>query len=238
MLQEAPDLPCRSSFQDYRESETTRPLFLHGDTLHILRGLPDESIDCCMTSPPYWGHRQYASAGIGLEESYPDYIRHLCRVCDELKRVLKPTGSFWLNIGDTYQGKRLLGIPWRVALQLIDHQGWLLRNDVIWNKVKGAPDNAKDKLRNVHEHVFHFVKSKSYFYDVDAIRSAPRKSKPSSRSNGVLSRTPNVSRFARANRTSRSRHASSDSAKTPGMSSSVPTDCWSDGRSSLIASTC
>jgi DNA modification methylase len=94
-----------------------------------------------------------------------------------LRRVLTDKGSLWLNIGDSYQEKRLLGIPWRVALELVDEQGWLLRNDVIWNKVKGGPDNAKDKLRNVHEHVFHFVKQKNYYYDVDAIRSAPKKSR-------------------------------------------------------------
>jgi site-specific DNA-methyltransferase (adenine-specific) len=129
-----------------------------------------------MTSPPYWGQRQYASTGIGLEDNYRDCVRNLAAVCGELKRVLKDTGSFWLNIGDTYQAKQLLGIPWRVALELTDNQGWLLRNDVIWNKVKGGPDNATDKLRNVHEHVFHFVKKKSYFYDVDAIRSNPKKS--------------------------------------------------------------
>jgi site-specific DNA-methyltransferase (adenine-specific) len=130
-----------------------------------------------MTSPPYWGHRQYAASGIGMEEAYRDYVSSLLAICAELKRVLKDSGSFWLNIGDSYAEKRLLGIPWRVALQLTDQQGWLIRNDVIWNKVKGGPDNAKDKLRNVYEHVFHFVKQKSYYYNVDAIRSSPKKSK-------------------------------------------------------------
>lgn len=74
--------------------------------------------------------------------------------------------------------KSLIGIPWRVAFQLTDLQGWTLRNCVIWNKVKGAPDNSNDKLRNVHENVFHFVKnSKNYFYDADAIRNNPKKAK-------------------------------------------------------------
>jgi site-specific DNA-methyltransferase (adenine-specific) len=82
-----------------------------------------------------------------------------------------------LNIGDTYAAKNLLGIPWRVAMKLTDEHGFILRNDVIWHKVKGAPDNAKDKLRNVHEHVFHFVKRRSYYYDVDEIRRAPRQAK-------------------------------------------------------------
>lgn len=167
----------RTLFEAYTRSDSTRPLFIQGDSLAVLKALPDACIDCCMTSPPYWGHRQYSSTGIGLEKSVQDYLQNLSSVCLEIKRALKPTGSFWLNIGDTYEDKRLLGIPWRMALELADQQEWILRNDVIWNKVKGAPDNARDKLRTIHEHVFHFVKQKSYFYDVDAIRSAPRKSR-------------------------------------------------------------
>ena len=175
------------SFRDYCQTKSPQPLFLCGDALHVLREFPAESVDCCMTSPPYWGQRLYTSTGIGLEGNFREYVRNLAAICAELKRVLKETGSFWLNIGDTYQGKQLLGIPWRVALELTDHQGWLLRNDVIWNKVKGGPDNATDKLRNVYEHVFHFVKQKSYFYDVDAIRSNPKKSKV--RNGAVISAT-------------------------------------------------
>lgn len=166
-----------SELRRYDHAPSLRPLFFHGDSLRILRELPAASFDCCMTSPPYWGHRQYAAAGIGLEQDYRRYVTDLVAICNEIKRVLKPTGSFWLNIGDTYDDKRLLGIPWRVAIELTDRHGWILRNDVIWNKVKGGPDNAKDKLRVVHEYVFHFVKQKSYFYDVDSIRSNPKKSK-------------------------------------------------------------
>ncbi len=104
-------------------------------------------------------------------------MKALCEVSLELKRVLKDTGSFWLNIGDSYKAKRLLGIPWRVAFEMTDNQGWILRNEVIW-KVKGGPDRARDKLGNVHEQVFHFVKkSKGYCYDADAIRSKPSRTK-------------------------------------------------------------
>lgn len=171
------DSTCQRDFLCYQHDDSHRPLFLPGDSLEVLRELPSASFDFCMTSPPYWGHRQYASIGIGLEEDFRDYIHKLTTICHEVKRVLKPTGSFWLNLGDSYQEKRLLGIPWRVALELTDKQGWLLRNDVIWNKVKGGPDNAKDKLRNVHEYIFHFTLRKSYFYDVDSIRSNPKKSR-------------------------------------------------------------
>jgi len=61
-----------------------------------------------------------------------------------------------------------------VALSLQDQQGWILRNAVVWNKLKGSPDNAKDKLRNVHEYFFHFVQQKTYYYDVASIRNTPR----------------------------------------------------------------
>ncbi|MCH8042753.1 MAG: site-specific DNA-methyltransferase [Planctomycetes bacterium] len=167
----------RQDFSSYLQGAARQPLFLCGDSLRVLREIPDESVDCVMTSPPYWGHRQYDSEGIGLEADYRDYIGGLASICDQLKRIVKTTGSFWLNLGDTYRNKQLSGIPWRVALTLIDEQGWILRNDVIWNKVKGGPDNAKDKLGNVHEHVFHFVKrARGYYYDVDSIRNTPRKS--------------------------------------------------------------
>jgi DNA modification methylase len=130
-----------------------------------------------MTSPPYWGQRTYAGGGIGMEATHDHYIEHLLEIFAEVQRVLKPTGSFWLNIGDAYAKKCLLGLPWRVALAMTDRQGWLLRNSVVWNKVKGGPDNATDKLRNVHEPVFHFVKSGRYFYDADAIRKKPGQSR-------------------------------------------------------------
>jgi site-specific DNA-methyltransferase (adenine-specific) len=129
-----------------------------------------------MTSPPYWGHREYDTGGIGQEPTYRAYIASLIAILDEVRRVLKPEGSLWLNLGDTYRDKSLIGVPWRVAIALMDEGGWMLRNDVIWNKVKGAPDQSKDKLRNIHEYVFHFVTKRSYFYDADAIRSKPRSS--------------------------------------------------------------
>ncbi|HEX5055985.1 MAG TPA: site-specific DNA-methyltransferase [Gammaproteobacteria bacterium] len=160
------------------ESAFTAPLLLQGDALKVLKELPSESIDCSMTSPPYWGKREYLDGGIGLELDYKLYIKNLGEIFLELKRVLKPEGSFWLNIGDTYENKGLVGIPWRVVFMLTDEQGWVLRNSIIWNKVKSGMDNTKDRLGNVHENVFHFVKrAKGYFYNTDAIRSKPRETK-------------------------------------------------------------
>ena len=163
---------------DYLKASNQSPLFVVGDALHVLQQFPPDTFDCCMTSPPYWGKREYSNGGIGLESSYVDFIDNLSAVFAEVKRVLKPTGSLWLNIGDTYIQKNLTGIPWRVAIDLIDKHGWTLRNSIIWNKIKGAPDNTYDRLRNVHENVFHFVKlSKGYYYDADSIRSAPKTTK-------------------------------------------------------------
>ena len=163
---------------DWLSRDSFVPEFICGNSLAVLRTFPDSCIDFCMTSPPYWGHREYSGGGGGLETSYQEYVSNLCEIFAEVRRVLKSTGSFWLNIGDSYSSKMLVGIPWRVAFSLTDRQGWILRNSIIWNKVKGGPDTAKDRLRNVHENVFHFVKkSHGYFYDADAIRNSPTKSK-------------------------------------------------------------
>lgn len=162
----------------YQEATQLSPLLLQGDALLVLRELADDSIDCVMTSPPYWGKREYENGGIGQEADYRDYVKNLVAICAEIKRVLKPEGSFWLNLGDSYSDKGLVGIPWRVALELTDNQGWILRNSVVWNKLKGGMDNSKDRLANVHENVFHFVKqAKGYYYNADAIRSKPRETK-------------------------------------------------------------
>jgi DNA modification methylase len=170
-------IPAGEVLLEYLSSGNRQPLFLLGDALTTIASFPANCIDCCMTSPPYWGQRTYSGGGIGLESTYIRYIENLLAIIVEIKRTLKPTGSFWLNIGDAYQSKSLVGIPWQIALALTDRQGWILRNSIIWNKVKGGPDNAKDKLRNVHENVFHFVKSERYFYDTDAIRCKPGQAK-------------------------------------------------------------
>ena len=152
-----------------------RPLFLQGDAAATLRLFPAASIDCVVTSPPYFGHRRYAGGGIGAEDRWQDYVADLGAVTAELLRVIRPTGSLWLNLGDTYRGKRQLGIPWRAAFHLTDEQGWTLRNSVVWHKVKGGPDTSRDRLRNVHELLFHFVpRPRGYYYDADAVRRTPR----------------------------------------------------------------
>lgn len=167
----------RERFEKYAREDSRLPLVFVGDSLKVLNHLPESSVSFVMTSPPYWGKREYANGGIGLEETHIEFIENLSAIFVQVKRVLKPEGSFWLNIGDTYQNKSLLGIPWRLALELTDKHGWILRNSVIWNKVKSGMDNTTDRLGNNHEHVFHFVKQAKYYYDADAIRSKPREAK-------------------------------------------------------------
>lgn len=174
MRYERPVTPA-GLFHHYLGQPSPQPLFLIGEAEGVLAGLPSASIDCVLTSPPYWSKREYEAGGLGQEPGPGDYVRSLLAVCLQLHRVLRPTGSFWLNLGDGYLHKNLLGLPWRVAHAMMDEQGWILRNDVIWHKVKGGPDNASDKLRNAHEHIFHFVKQpKGYYYDTKAVRMAPR----------------------------------------------------------------
>lgn len=110
---------------------------------------------------------------IGNEEKFSQYVANLTEVFNEASRVLKKDGSLWLNLGDKYVGKSLLGMPWRVAISLMDN-GWILRNDVIWHQMKGT-QSVKDRLRDSYEHFFHFVKSKKYYYDADSIRIKPSK---------------------------------------------------------------
>lgn len=147
-----------------------------GDALEALRDLPSESIDMVMTSPPYWNQRQYDAGGIGLEDSPEQYLAALLEIFGEVKRVLAPTGSFWLNVGDTYVKKSLVGIPWRLAIAMLDQQGWILRNDVVWSKLKGS-GSVRDRLRGTHEMVFHFTKKRKYYFDSSAIRNKPRSAK-------------------------------------------------------------
>lgn len=159
---------------NYIKTGSPLPLFVQGDSVEVLRSISDASIDCCVTSPPYWQKRQYESGGIGLEKTPGEYIDRLFTIIREVKRILKPQGAFWLNIGDSYQNKSLLGIPWRVALKMLD-DGWLLRNDVIWNKRKGGLASGHDRFGSVFENVFFFVKNEKYYFDANSIRSKPRK---------------------------------------------------------------
>jgi site-specific DNA-methyltransferase (adenine-specific) len=144
---------------------------VHGDALKTLRTWPDELVDCIVTSPPYWRQRDYQGrkGQVGQEASPEKYVERLRAVFAECRRVLKPTGTAWLVIGDKYDDGRQLGLPWRVALALID-DGWILRADCIWHKPNAMPSSAKSRPTTDHEYVFFFTKSPDYYYDADAIR--------------------------------------------------------------------
>lgn len=166
---------------------------LIGDALDRLRDLPDESVDCVVTSPPYFALRDYGVAGqFGQEADVQAWAAHIAGVCRELHRVLAAHGSMWLNLGDAYSthprlgapAKSLLLGPERVARLLIE-QGWRLRNKVIWAKTNPLPSPVRDRLTNAHEVLYFLSKQASYFYDLDAIREPLVSRRPPSLAEGT-----------------------------------------------------
>lgn len=151
-----------------------RVSILRGDARHTM--LANESVDLVVTSPPYFGLRDYEDDGkpydgqIGRERSIGAYIDALVETTIESARVLRESGSIWVNLGDRYIDGALKGIPWRFALAVVD-AGLILRQEVVWEKPNGFIDaKAAGRFRRSHETWFHFVKSKSYFSNVDAVR--------------------------------------------------------------------
>jgi site-specific DNA-methyltransferase (adenine-specific) len=177
----------------------TDSIVFEGDALRVLSLIPTESIQCVVTSPPYWGLRDYGiEAQIGLEETLPQFINRLVAVFAEVRRVLASDGCLWINIGDGYTSgnrgyrapdkknparamsirpdtpeglkpKDLMGVPWRLAFALQD-DGWYLRSDIIWNKPNAMPESVKDRPTRSHEYLFMFSKSERYRYDYEQMR--------------------------------------------------------------------
>jgi site-specific DNA-methyltransferase (adenine-specific) len=174
-------------------------VILEGDALHSLSFLPSNSVQCVVTSPPYWGLRDYGINGqIGLEPALPQFLNRLVSIFSEIKRVLRNDGTLWLNIGDGYTSgnrgyraidkknparemqirpntpeglkpKDLQGIPWRLAFALQD-DGWYLRSDIVWNKPNAMPESVKDRPTKSHEYLFMLTKSERYYYDHEAVK--------------------------------------------------------------------
>jgi DNA modification methylase len=152
---------------------------LQGNALDKLKELPDNSIHTCITSPPYFFLRDYDCDGqVGLEKTPEEYIKNITIITNELKRVLRNDGTFWINLGDSCVGnkiksnlhpKNLLGIPWATAFSLRDN-GWILRKDIIWSKRNPLPSSTFDRPTSAHEYIFLFSKSPSYYYDYIAVR--------------------------------------------------------------------
>jgi site-specific DNA-methyltransferase (cytosine-N4-specific) len=171
---------------------------IEGDVCEVLSRLPDASVQCIVTSPPYWGLRDYGVHGqIGLEPTLAAYVHKLTSIFAEARRILKPDGIMWLNIGDGYtsgnrgwrapdkknpnramsvrpdnppdlKDKDLLGVPWRLAFAL-QADGWFLRSDVVWHKPNAMPESVKDRPTRAHEYVFMFTKEEKYTYHADAV---------------------------------------------------------------------
>jgi len=144
--------------------EDDKGILYNGDVLEILKKLPDESVDCVVTSPPYWALRDYKIRGqLGLESSFDEYLEKLWKIFDEVYRVLKPTGTCWVNLGDTMKQKSLCLIPERFAIGMIE-RGWILRNEIIWHKPNAMPESVKDRFTIDFEKIFFFVKNKKYYF--------------------------------------------------------------------------
>ncbi|MCA9216143.1 MAG: site-specific DNA-methyltransferase [Planctomycetales bacterium] len=142
----------------------------HGDARQVLQSFEDESIDCVVTSPPYFKQRDYAGKGqIGREKKPQQFVDALVGTFSEVHRTLKSTGTIWVVLGDKYDKGRLLGTPWRFALAMQD-AGWILRSDIIWHKPNAMPSSVKTRPTTDHEYVFFFTKSQDYYYDADAVR--------------------------------------------------------------------
>lgn len=156
--------------------KTTKPLILIGDVIEELKRLPEKCVDVIITSPPYFGQRDYKTKGqIGQEQEVEEYVKKLVEVGKELNRVLKDSGSYFLNIGDKYVNRKLQMVPEKVAIGL-QNNGWVLRNTIIWYKPNHMPSSIKNRLSNVWEPIYFFVKdtgkyySNEYYVNLDKIR--------------------------------------------------------------------
>lgn len=183
------------------------PVILRGDARQL--PLPDGSVDLIVTSPPYYGQRDYRDNGesltgqIGNEATPQKYLASLLDCTREWARVLKPTGSIFVNLGDKYatrwssrsEGtglhrtrgrnsrggrnmtgvpeKSLIGLPWRYALGCTDDIGLALRAEIIWSKPDATPESVRDRVRRTHEQVFHFTRQRHYYSAIDEIRVQP-----------------------------------------------------------------
>ncbi len=150
-----------------RISEYTNQI-LCGDAWEILNGLPSDSIDLVLTSPPYYQQRDYGGKGIGDEASVEEYINNLMNIFKECVRVIKNTGSVVFNIGDKYENGSLLLVPYRFAIEATAKANVKLINEVTWVKFNPVPKQDKKKLIPSSEPFFIFVKSPDYFFDKNA----------------------------------------------------------------------
>lgn len=189
----------KSPFKKISKGEVFSSHIFHGDAKEVVRQLPDNFYSCCVTSPPYWGQRDYGYNGqIGAEIILDDYIKNIVEIFREIRHKLKDDGTLWINLGDSYtsgnrgwrapdkknqaremsyrpptpeglKSKDLIGVPWRVAFAL-QADGWYLRSDIIWHKPNCQPESVADRPTLAHEYVFLLSKSEKYYYDNISIK--------------------------------------------------------------------
>jgi len=152
------------------ESVSNRTILI-GDVIEKLRELPSDSIDTVISSPPYWNMRDYGIPGQwGLEPDFRDYLKKMGEFMDGIKRVLKSTGSVWINLGDSYMpDKSKVLMPERFAVMCRDN-GWIVRNHIPWVKANAMPTSVKDRFRNMWESIFFMVKTGKYYFNLDGVR--------------------------------------------------------------------
>ncbi len=168
-----------------RADSTPRGRILEGDAVERLRGLPDRTIDSIVTSPPYFRLRNYGHDDqLGLEGHVDEWVQGLRALLREASRVLVPTGTVFLNLGDSYSTharegagrKSLLLGPERLALVLIE-DGWIIRNKVVWAKTNTIPSSVTDRLATKHEVIYLLARQPKYYFDLDSLRE-PHASRP------------------------------------------------------------
>src|ERR1700722_13350576 len=161
-----------------------RNAVLVGGAAQKLRTLPPKSIDCVITSPPYYMLRNYGVKDqIGLEPNVELWVDEMRLVCRGLARVIKDSGSLWLNLGDSFSrhqkygvpAKGLLAAPERLLLRLME-DGWICRGKVVWAKPNPMPSSVRDRLNMTYEVVYHLVRSPRYYFTLDLIREPHRSS--------------------------------------------------------------
>lgn len=151
---------------------------INADVLTALRDLPPDHFGVVVTSPPYWGLRDYGVAGqLGLEPTLAEHLARMVEVFDEVRRVLKPDGVCWVNYGDCYEtvGRGLLKpkdlcmVPNRFAIAM-QEAGWFVRSEIIWAKPNPMPESIRDRPATAHEKIFMFTKRDRYHYDAGAVQ--------------------------------------------------------------------
>ncbi|MCX7997747.1 MAG: site-specific DNA-methyltransferase [Leptospiraceae bacterium] len=143
---------------------------IEADVYAGIDSLENESIDIAITSPPYWGQRDYGIEGqIGNEPTYIEYISKLVKIFHLLKEKMTSKGVFYLNIGDKYlhkYGKTPLGmIPYKLAYFMV-RDGWVLNDILIWYKPNHMPSSVKNRFTNSYEPIFVFSKSEKNYFSI------------------------------------------------------------------------